>query len=236
MRCYGTIDLAKIREWRDLLFAEALSKYRAGHKWYPTRDEEINYFKPEQEEREIVDPWLYPMQTWLDEPDRRHKNEFTSTEILGGAFKVSLDKIDGNRGMATRLGNLLARIGWKKSRRTTGRREWIYQRPDVRWSLLRIRQEGRTMNRRRSEYVIVYLTDDHIQGSARCTDNVSGKGWITIRFQSVQPRKTEVGREVGRLEAALVADPSNRPTSSNLKRQNSSTRARVCARARDGVF
>ncbi len=92
------------------------------------------------------------------------------------------------------------------------------------------------MNRRRSEYVIVYLTDDRIQGSARCTDNVSGKGWITIRFQSVQPRKTEVGREVGRLEAALVADPSNRPTSSNLKRQNSSTRARVCARARDGYF
>ncbi len=130
VRCYGTIDLAKIREWRDLLFAEALSKYRAGHKWYPTRDEEINYFKPEQEEREIVDPWLYPMQTWLDEPDRRHKNEFTSTEILEGAFKVSLDKIDGNRGMATRLGNLLARIGWKKYRRTTGRREWIYQRPD----------------------------------------------------------------------------------------------------------
>ena len=49
--------------------------------------------------------------------------------MLTGAFNVAIDKIDGNRGMATRLGNLMARLGWSKGRRSTGKREWIYLRP-----------------------------------------------------------------------------------------------------------
>ena len=51
-----------------------------------------------------------------------------TNEALGRAFK-SIDKIDGNRGMATRLGNLMARLGLSKGRRSTGKREWIYLRP-----------------------------------------------------------------------------------------------------------
>lgn len=124
-----TIDLQKLAEWREQLFAEALHKYRAGNRWHPTRDEERLYFFPEQEEREIVDPWLYPLQDWLDDPARRVTKEFTSKDILVGAFEVELSKVDGNRGMATRLGNLLAKLGWGKGRRPTGKREWVYLRP-----------------------------------------------------------------------------------------------------------
>lgn len=123
------IDLQKLAEWREQLFAEALHKYRAGNRWHPTRDEERLYFFPEQEEREIVDPWLYPLQDWLDDPARRVTKEFTSKDILVGAFEVELSKVDGNRGMATRLGNLLAKLGWGKGRRPTGKREWVYLRP-----------------------------------------------------------------------------------------------------------
>lgn len=129
VRCSSYIDLDKLAEWRAQLFAETMVRFREGVRWHPTREEELLYFKPQQEEREIVDPWQYPLQDWLDDPERRAKVEFTSQEVLTGAFHVSIDKIDGNRGMATRLGNLMARIGWSKGRRTTGRREWIYLRP-----------------------------------------------------------------------------------------------------------
>jgi len=129
IRCAANIDLDKLAEWRDQLFAEALQRFNEGARWHPTREEELQHFKPQQEEREIVDPWLYPLQDWLDDPDRRHQREFTSQQVLTGAFNVAIDKIDGNRGMATRMGNLMARIGWTKGRRTSGKREWIYQRP-----------------------------------------------------------------------------------------------------------
>lgn len=129
IRCSATIDLDKLAEWRVQLFAEAMQRFNEGARWHPTREEELKYFKPQQEEREIVDPWLYPLEDWLDAPDRRSLREFTSQEVLTGAFHVSIDKIDGNRGMATRLGNLMARLGWSKGRRSTGRREWIYLRP-----------------------------------------------------------------------------------------------------------
>lgn len=129
VRCSATIDLDKLAEWRVQLFAEAMQRFRENARWHPTREEELQYFKPQQEEREIVDPWLYPLQDWLDDPGRRAQREFTSQEVLSGAFNVAIDKIDGNRGMATRLGNLMARLGWSKGRRTTGKREWIYLRP-----------------------------------------------------------------------------------------------------------
>lgn len=129
VRCSATIDLDKLAEWRVQLFAEAMQRFHEGARWHPTREEELQYFKPQQEEREIVDPWLYPLQDWLDDPGRRTQREFTSQEVLTGAFNVAIDKIDGNRGMATRLGNLMARLGWSKGRRTTGKREWIYLRP-----------------------------------------------------------------------------------------------------------
>jgi putative DNA primase/helicase len=58
------------------------------------------------------------------------QNEFTTAEILCGAFKVELSKIVGNRGMATRVGNLMAELaGWTRKRRASGRREWVYVRP-----------------------------------------------------------------------------------------------------------
>lgn len=128
IRC-GQIDLDRLREWREQLFAEACALFDQGEKWYPGRDEEEKYFKPQQEEREIVDPWLYTLYDWLDDPENRAITEITSSDLLKRCFHVSHDKVDGNRGMATRIGNLMHRLGWAKKRRSTGYREWIYCRP-----------------------------------------------------------------------------------------------------------
>lgn len=129
IRLTGQLDLDKLAEWRGQLLAEALHVFRSGTRLHPTREEEARYIRPEQEAREIVDPWLYKLQDYLEEPERRMIDEFTSLELLVEGIGLEVEKIDNNRGAATRIGNMMARLGWRKSRRSTGRREWVYVRP-----------------------------------------------------------------------------------------------------------
>ena len=130
---YSDTDLMKA--FRDMLFAEALHRFQAGERWHPTREEEREHFVPEQDARRIVDPWLYPLQDYLDEVENRLTQKFTVTELLIFALKVELNKIDGNRGMATRIGNLMAELGWERKRDSkadkNGRRNWAYYRPVI---------------------------------------------------------------------------------------------------------
>lgn len=129
IRLTGRLDLDKLTEWRSQLLAEALHVFQDGSRLHPTREEEARYIRPEQEAREIVDPWLYKLQDYLEEPERRMIDEFTSLELLVEGIGLEVEKIDNNRGAATRIGNMMARLGWQKRRRPTGRREWVYVRP-----------------------------------------------------------------------------------------------------------
>jgi predicted P-loop ATPase len=124
------IRLDLLKELRDSLFAEALHRFNAGERWHPTREEEREHFIPEQDARRIVDGWLYPIMDWLDDVDQRLINEFTVTDILQGAVKVELNRIDNNSGMSMRIGRLMAELGWKR-KKSTGRinRVWVYKRP-----------------------------------------------------------------------------------------------------------
>jgi hypothetical protein len=96
---------------------------------YPTREEEQDFIRPEQEAREIVDPWIYKLQDYLDEPEQQFVAAYTSLDLLTNAIGLDVEKIDNNRGAATRLGNLMAKLGWSKGRQSSGRRDWVYRRP-----------------------------------------------------------------------------------------------------------
>jgi putative DNA primase/helicase len=56
-------------------------------------------------------------------------NEVTGYDLLTQAIGMDTERIDNNRGAATRIGNLMQRMGWIKRRRSTGLREWVYCRP-----------------------------------------------------------------------------------------------------------
>lgn len=120
------IDLEKLRAWRDQLFAEAFAMFNDGERWYPSREEESKYFQPEQETREIVDPWYEQLSSFLA---ANVANEFTSMQLLEEGLFVKPDKVDGNRSMATRIGSIMAKLGWEKRRESTGTRRWLYIRP-----------------------------------------------------------------------------------------------------------
>lgn len=131
VRCRGVIDTEKLKAWRDQMFAQALALYDAGHEPRPGRDEEARVIRPEQEARQIVDPWLVKLQTWLDDPERtlKHEDEFTSFDLLTRAIGMDCNRIDGTRSAATRIGMLMQQLGWPKRRRSGGLREWVYCRP-----------------------------------------------------------------------------------------------------------
>lgn len=125
------IDLDKITDWREQMFAQAVSDVLQGEPCYPTRDQERTLIMPEQEQREIVDLWFEPISRWLSEAGQCQTNEFTSFEILEGAIGMAKDKMDGQRSAATRVGNVMAKMGWSKRRgERNKKRAWLYVRPE----------------------------------------------------------------------------------------------------------
>jgi predicted P-loop ATPase len=122
----GDIRINELKDMRDQLFAEAVALVRDGERWHPTREEERLHFVPEQEEREIGDPWFGIVREWLAKDSTP---EFTTADILLGCLKFEMAKIGPARQEATRIGTIMKKLGWTKHRRSTGDREWFYRRP-----------------------------------------------------------------------------------------------------------
>lgn len=139
--CHAEIDVEKLASWRDQLFAEAQARLASDDpevtRYYPTREETDQYLVPEQEQREIVDPWFERLATWINSKTQygddvlevRQVDSFTSQELLTRGLGVPVDRIDGARQMSTRVGIAMHRLGWAKRRDATGARLWRYWRP-----------------------------------------------------------------------------------------------------------
>lgn len=139
--CDGEIDLAKLRAWLQQLYAEALHRLASDdlelRRYWPTREETTKYLEPEQQQREVGDPWFERIAVWVDSKAQFgesthevHELESLSvSEILAHCLRVPIDRIDGARQMATRVGTCMTRLGWHKRRDPRGARLWRYHRP-----------------------------------------------------------------------------------------------------------
>ncbi len=139
--CDGEIDIDKLEQWREQLFAEAMVRLASPdaeeRRCWPTRAEEEKYLVPQQERREIVDPWFDRLAQWVDLNTKYgdtmlevcEVESFTSFELLTKALNVPMDRIDGGRQMATRVGIGMHKLGWQKRRDAAGARVWRYWRP-----------------------------------------------------------------------------------------------------------
>ncbi len=139
--CDGDIDLDKLRAWREQLFAEALVRLASPdaeeRRCWPTRAEEDQYLVPQQERREIMDPWYERLAMWLDCKaaygetglEVREVESFTAFELLTRCLMVPQDRIDGGRQMATRVGIAMHKLAWDKRRDPGGARVYRYYRP-----------------------------------------------------------------------------------------------------------
>jgi putative DNA primase/helicase len=141
VKCDGEIELDRLSSWRDQLFAEAMARLGSADpevaRYYPTRAETEEFLVPEQEQREIGDPWFEKLATWVDSAARVGDSleeacqveSFTSYELLTKAIGVPMDRIDGARQMSTRVGIAMHKLGWEKRRDTAPPRLWRYWRP-----------------------------------------------------------------------------------------------------------
>lgn len=119
------IDVEALAEARDDLFAEALAAYQAGERFWPTPDEQREWFDPQQLQREREDGLSDLVHDWLDV---RTSPEFTMTEVLMEALK--LDAARMTRDVMTRVGMILKKLGCKRRERRNGVVRFVYELPD----------------------------------------------------------------------------------------------------------
>lgn len=125
--CAGELNVEGLRGVREQLFAEAVRLFQDGAQWWPTKDEQQRLVSPEQEAREIGDPWSIAIHEWLLTCG---KNEVTALDVLCGALKMEVSKIDGAKQASMRVSVCMRQLGWTKKRRSGGAREWVYVRPE----------------------------------------------------------------------------------------------------------
>jgi predicted P-loop ATPase len=115
-----SIDIKALAEDRDQLFAEAVTLFRQNVPWWPDKDFEEKYAKPEQAARYEEDAWEQSIAEWLA------ANPITRTTILQvakSAIGFEAERIgtaDQNRIRAA-----LTTLGWKRGKRgNAGERYW----------------------------------------------------------------------------------------------------------------
>jgi predicted P-loop ATPase len=107
IRC-GEINVEGIREVRDLLFAEAVARFKAGEPWHVMPVEET---RREQRKRYDADPWIEPVSSYLIGRD-----EVTVNDILTDGLRFEFLKIGRHEQM--RVATCLRVLGWSNTGNT----------------------------------------------------------------------------------------------------------------------
>jgi predicted P-loop ATPase len=120
----GIIDIDKLAEDRDQLWAEAVNLYRAGERWWP-QGEEAAGLSELQEERYEGDPWEEAIARFVADRD----SEISCDELLN---HVGLDRERWDRGAQMRIGLIMGRLKWGKVRRRIkgGGTAWRFHPPE----------------------------------------------------------------------------------------------------------
>ena len=101
------LDIGKLLAERDRLWASAVALYKAGEQWWLTAEEnkEVDAVRAQYES---VDPWLYPVQEYVEEMPA-----VSSEQILTNALE--LEKSKHNSGHARRVADIMRQLGWEQT-------------------------------------------------------------------------------------------------------------------------
>jgi predicted P-loop ATPase len=133
VRC-SEVDVAGLQTLRDQLWAEALSRYRAGWPYWQLPAEAGE----EQEARYQEDAWMDPIREWVEgrgsptsypaDVPRGPLAQTTVHEVMLRALEIEMGK--QSRQDQMRVGICLRRLGWARERRigADGARRYVYVR------------------------------------------------------------------------------------------------------------
>lgn len=128
LTCGDRIDLDGIAAVREQLLAEAIVLYRAGERAFPTAEEQINLFGPEQDRRMMSHPWLEMILEYVN-PAGGRKDEVSVRALLVECLGLKPEKMNPQGGEAQRVGQILHSLGWTKVRAGGTKRTWMWVRP-----------------------------------------------------------------------------------------------------------
>lgn len=115
------IDIDRIHELRDQLWAEAFEAYQNGERWW-LEMEEANIVKKEQQQRYDSDVWEDDISVFI-----QGRDFVTTTEIMSDC--LNMQHRERSVPSQNRVAKVLTSLGWRRiQRRYMGRRQWVYVR------------------------------------------------------------------------------------------------------------
>lgn len=128
----GTVNVLKIAQDRDQLWAEAVHRYRLREPWWLTDDVHLAKAESIQGDRTESDVWGELIDLWLAEPKNRSTEFMTIGMILSQAIKMPADR--QNRADEMRVANHLTKRNWTRTKRRLfngGPAVWCWKRPEA---------------------------------------------------------------------------------------------------------
>lgn len=117
----GKLDLVALAEDRDQLWAEAVTMFKAGTKWW-VQEEHLDVVKAEQEKRTDVD-------VWVDTIAPAIKGQ-SSISLLDIFALLGIPKKDAGWQHSGRVGRIMQKLGWRAGRdRRNGEDKTMYYGP-----------------------------------------------------------------------------------------------------------
>jgi predicted P-loop ATPase len=113
------IDVDALRRDRDQLFAEAAHRVLIlNERWWPDRDFEQQWIRPEQEARYEGDAWEGLIEPWL-----AGLQQTTILAVAKGAVDLKQERI--GRAEQLRIADIMRRLNWEPGPRSNSARSWV---------------------------------------------------------------------------------------------------------------
>ncbi len=136
VRVTRQIDIDWVIENRDQLFAEAMVRVRAGGRMFPTLEEELELFLPQQQNRAVenaievaIARYLYPPEDGVGPSgDGDLVKEISLVQLLT-KIGIGIEKLGPGRFHEKQAAAALRRLGWTEARSSAPGRPRVYRRP-----------------------------------------------------------------------------------------------------------
>lgn len=134
------INLTWLAKYREQLFAEAFALYKSGARYYPSREEEEQFFVPQQERRLVetsVQSRLFELlaRDGAAGEEGKASNELCNltTFVTVAKLVIALGTDPGKSStlLEAQIRAWLEAKGWMWKRESTGLRRWGFKQPDV---------------------------------------------------------------------------------------------------------
>lgn len=114
------IDTDGLKRDRDMLFAEAVVRFKRREQWWPDPGFEQSVIQQEQDARFEADPWEELIATWIADHQR-----VTIQQVAREALSMEIAQI--RMAESNRVRAVLMRLGWTKGKRggSKGHRYWV---------------------------------------------------------------------------------------------------------------